>query len=262
MPYAKANGINIYYEAHGSGEPAVLIGGLGSQLSSWAAQMPIYSEYFRVLAFDNRGMGRSDKPDVPYTTELMADDAAALMDALGIDRAHVLGKSMGGMIAQWLAVKYPEKVRKLVLACTSASRDEVGNEILRQGREIASKAGSRAMWMVALFLGYSREYIEKNLSTIQQTMAMISEDPSAAHGYLRQSHACEGHNICHLVGGIKAKTLVMLADRDIIASPARSLELAKLIPGSTLKVFEGAGHGFWRERQEEVDRAVLDFLLG
>ena len=261
MPYANVNEIKIYYEIYGDGYPVVLIGGLGSQIQSWAAQIPIYCKYFRVIVFDNRGMGKSDKPDIPYTIELMADDTAMLLNTLGIESAHIAGKSMGGMIGQWLAIKYPEKVEKLVLGCTSASRDEVGNEILRMGREIATKVGVKSMWLTALFLGYTRDYIEKNLGAIRETLDSVSENPEALTGYLRQSFACEAHNIRDLVGRIKAPTLVMLGELDLIASPKRSRELAELIPGARLKVFDGVGHGFWRERHEEVDRVVLDFLL-
>ena len=131
MPYAETNGIRIYYETRGGGDPVVLIGGLGSTLESWSVQVPLYSERFRVITFDNRGSGRSDKPDHPYTIEQMADDVAGLLDFLEIPKAHFVGKSMGGMVAQWLGIKYPERVDRLVMGCTSASRDEVGNLILR-----------------------------------------------------------------------------------------------------------------------------------
>lgn len=262
MPYANVNGIRVYYEIYGEGYPVVLIGGLGSQIQSWAAQVPTYSKHFKVIVFDNRGAGRSDKPDIPFTTELMADDTARLLETLGIESAHVAGKSMGGMIAQWLAIKYPEKVNKLVLGCTSASRDDVGNEILKIGREIAAKVGMKAVWFMALSLGYSREYMEKNLATIKGTMAAIPEDPEALKGYIEQNLACEGHDTRDLIGKIKAPTLVLLGERDLIASPKRSRELGKLIPNARVKVFEEAGHGFWREKQEEADESVLNFLLG
>ncbi len=261
MPYAKVNGIKIYYEIYGEGDPILLIGGLGSQIQSWTVQIPIYSKHFQVIVFDNRGAGKSDKPDVPYTTELMADDASMLLDALGIESAHIAGKSMGGMIGQQLAIKYPEKVKKLVLGCTSASRDDVGNEILGMGREIATKIGMKAVWLSAIFWGYTRDYMERNLSSIKETMSTIPEDPEALIGYIRQSFACQRHNARDLVGRIKAPTLVMLGENDLSASPKRSLELADLIPGAKLRVFKGVGHGFWREKQEEVDREVLDFLL-
>jgi len=262
MPYANLNGINLYYEIYGEGEPVILIGGLGSQLQSWATQVPIYSKYFKTVVFDNRGSGKSDKPEARYSTEDMAHDTASLMNELGIDRAHVVGKSMGGMIGQWLAIRYPEKVQKLVLGCSSASRDEVGNEILRMGREIATKQGTKAVWLMSLYLGYTREYIEENLGTIKEALSSVPEDPEALKGYIGQSFACEGHHTREMLNQINASTLVMLGERDLIASPKRSKELTERITNSELKVFNGVGHGFWRERQEEVDKLVLDFLLG
>jgi 3-oxoadipate enol-lactonase len=261
MPYANVNGINIHYEVHGEGPPVVLIGGLGSQISSWATQVPLYSKYFKVIAFDNRGAGLSDKPDYSYTIEDMADDTAGLLDFLGIESASFVGKSMGGMIAQWLGIKYPNRVDKLVLGCTSASRDDVGNAILGLGREIATKVGLKAVWLMALYLGYTREYIEKNFGSIQESLALVTQNDEALNGYIGQSLACEGHNTRDLLYKINAPTLVMVGERDQIASPKRSRELAGLIPGAILREFKGVGHGFWRERQEEVDKVVLDFLL-
>jgi 3-oxoadipate enol-lactonase len=261
MPHASANGVNLYYEIHGEGDPVILVGGLGSQAESWATQIPIYSKHFKVIVFDNRGAGRSDKPEGRYTTEELADDARALMDALNIENAHVVGKSMGGMIGQWLAIKYPERVRKLVMGCSSASRDEVGNVILRMGREIASKVGMRAVWLMALYLGYTRKYIEKNISSLNSVLNAIPETTEALSGYIGQSYAVEGHNTTELLHKIKAPTLVMLGECDMTTSPMRTRELSDLIPGSRLKSFEGVGHGFWRERQEEADELVLEFLL-
>ena len=261
MPYSSANGMNIYYEVYGEGFPLLLIGGLGSQIGSWATQVPIYSKHFRVVVFDNRGAGRSQKPEPGYGTEDMADDAAALMDALDIEAAHIVGKSMGGMIGQWLAIKYPEKVSKLVMGCSSASRDEVGNLILRTGREIASKVGMKAVWIMALYLGYTREYIEKNIGSLNGVMDAIPEDADALRGYIGQSYAVEGHDTTDLLNRIKATTLVMMGESDMTTAPRRTRELAALIPNSRLKAFEGVGHGFWRERQEEADSLVLDFLL-
>jgi len=261
MPYAKVNGLKMYYQVRGEGPPVVLIGGLGSQISSWATQVPIYSKYFMVVVFDNRGAGLSEKPGSPYTTSDMADDTVQLMDFLGIQSASFVGKSMGGMIAQWVGINYPERVNKLVLGCTSASRDEVGNEILRMGREIVTKMGMKAVWLTALYLGYTREYIEKNLKSIKESLTLIPDTKDALKGYIGQSRACESHDTREFLNKIKAPTLIMLGDNDKIASPKRSRELSEMIPDARLRVFDGLGHGFWRERQQQVDKIVLDFLL-
>ncbi|TET86915.1 MAG: alpha/beta fold hydrolase, partial [Desulfobacteraceae bacterium] len=116
MPKIKVQDIDLYYEIHGEGYPMVLIRGLGSNADHWYTQTPVFSSRYRVVSFDNRGIGRSDKPNEPYTISMMADDTVGLMDALGILRAHILSLSMGGMIAQEIALKYPEKVESLVLA--------------------------------------------------------------------------------------------------------------------------------------------------
>lgn len=261
MAYADVNGIKIYYEVHGEGYPLVLIGGLGSQVQSWATQVPIYSKHFKVVVFDNRGSGLSDKPEPGYTTADMADDTAGLMDALGIEKAHVAGKSMGGMIGQWLAIRHPHKVSRLVMGCSAASRDDVGNVILDMGREIASKVGMKAVWTMALYLGYTREYIEKNLAALKATMAAVPESPDTLRGYMGQSYAVERHDTTSLLSGIKIPTLVMMGENDLTTSPGKTRELASLIPGARLKTFPGVGHGFWRERQEEADELVLEFLL-
>lgn len=259
MPYTIANNIRIYYESQGNGEPLVLIGGLGSDISSWATQIPIYSKLFRVIYFDNRGVGRSDKPDVDYSTELMADDTISLLDNIGIKKASFVGKSMGGMIAQWIGIKYPERINKLALGCCSASRDDVGNEILRTGREIAVKAGMKTVWLTALFLSYSRGYIETNLSSIKDNLSKIQDSSEILTGYLRQSLACEDHDVADRVSCISAKTLVIYGKNDFITSPLRSEHLASLIRNSKAIGYD-AGHGFWREKQDQVDNDIFEFL--
>lgn len=261
MPYMNSNGIRLFYEQRGEGAPVVLIGGLGSQIESWATQVPIYKDHFRVVMFDNRGSGRSDKPGESYTIEDMADDTIGLLNNLGIGSASFVGKSMGGMISQWIAIKYPDRVEKVVIGCTSGSRDDVGNEILKMGREVASKIGMKAVWFTALLLGYTRDYIENNYSSINQAMNLIPESDEDIAGYIGQSLACEGHNIEHLLHKINAPTLILMGDNDQIVSPGKTRKLAALIPNSVLEIFAGVGHGFWRERQEHVDRIVLDFLL-
>lgn len=120
MPTVKVNDINMYYEQHGEGEPLVLINGLGNDITVFMPIVLRLSQQYRVLAFDNRGAGRTDKPDIPYTIEMMAGDTAALMDAAGINQAHILGISMGGRIAMALALEHPEKVMSLALVSTYA----------------------------------------------------------------------------------------------------------------------------------------------
>ena len=129
------------------------------------------------------------------------------------------------------------------------------------GRDIATNLGTQAVWLMSLYLGYNREYIEENLGTIQEAMSTVVDDPESLKGYIGQSYACEGHNTLDLLDKITSETLVILGETDLIASPKRSKVLAEQIPDSVLKVFSGVGHGFWREKQQEVDDLVLNFLL-
>ncbi len=126
MPKANINGINISYKIEGEGEPLVMIMGIASTKRAWLFQTPVFKKYFRVITFDNRGCGESDKSSEAYSIRDMADDTAGLMDSLGIDKAHILGASMGGMVAQELAINHPEKVKKLILCCTMAKRTGPG----------------------------------------------------------------------------------------------------------------------------------------
>ena len=126
MPKARVNGISINYSVEGRGEPLFLIMGFSGSKMAWFFQRGAFRKHFQVVTFDNRGVGQSDKPPGPYSMKMFADDTVGLMDHLGIDKAHVLGASMGGMIAQHIALSHPERVRKLVLSCTVASRQGGG----------------------------------------------------------------------------------------------------------------------------------------
>jgi len=261
MPIAESNGINIFYESYGEGDPVVLISGLGSPMLSWETQIPIYSAEYKVVSFDNRGIGKSEITESGFTISDMADDVIGLLDNLGIEKAVFIGKSMGGMITQRIGIKYPERVNKLVIGCSAASRDEVGNLLLSGGREIASKAGMKAVWITGLFYGYTRGYIENNIEMIKAFIdEMPDHDELILKGYMGQSQACEGHYSLDEIDQIKAPTLVIYGDKDLILSPAKSLEMAEKIPDCMLKGFKGVGHGFWRERQKEVDKLVMEFL--
>ena len=155
MPKMKVNDIQIYYQEIGSGEPLVMIMGLGGDLTAWAFQTPVFSQEFRCIVFDNRGAGRTDHPDTPYTIRMMARDTVSLLDGLGIDRAHVLGLSMGGMIAQEIAINEPSRVLSLQLHATLAKPDPylqaVVATLVRARATFSKEEFARALllWMFA-----------------------------------------------------------------------------------------------------------------
>ena len=144
MAFITHRGARIYYESHGSGEPLVLVMGLGGHSRTWALQVPAFSKRYRVVTIDNRGAGRSDAPDEPYDMPLFADDVRAVLDELELDRVHLLGASMGGLIAQEFCHRYPERVRSLMLACSGVGASDPAN--ISPEREVM---GTRSRWIVA-----------------------------------------------------------------------------------------------------------------
>ncbi|MGD9934377.1 MAG: alpha/beta fold hydrolase [Dehalococcoidia bacterium] len=262
MPTVHANGIDLYYEQRGEGPDLLLIMGLGAHSGAWALNAPALAKHFRVTTFDNRGAGRSSAPDEPYSMRGMAGDTASLLDALGIARAHVVGASMGGMIAQELAINFPEKVNRLVIACSRTRASEL--------RRLVSVA-QRALWEA----GVPRD----SITAIQQPwgstgailqdeqkpldrLALAAKDPHPIqkHAYLRQLDATMEHDTFDRLHQITAQTLVLVGGEDILTPPFESAEIARLIPGAELRILPRGGHGFTGEYPDDFNRAVREFL--
>jgi 3-oxoadipate enol-lactonase len=227
MPTARINAVDLYYETHGEGQPLLLITGLGSGVRLFMKSIPVFSNDRKVVAFDNRGAGRSDKPDIPYTIEMMADDAAGLLDAIGVERADVLGVSMGGRIAMDLAIRHPELVRGLILVSTTArvTREARASPTLRVGRLVKRITGRGASY----------------------------------RGFKHQFDASTNFDCTARLGTIVAPTLIMRGDRDTIASRDLVEELHAGIKGSRLVVFKG-GHLFFVWDNKGFTEAASGFL--
>jgi pimeloyl-ACP methyl ester carboxylesterase len=262
MPKARVNGIDLHYVEAGRGEPLLLIMGFGGDHLAWAFQTTVFAHAYRVIAFDNRGAGQSDVPDVPYTSRMMADDAAGLLDHLGIERAHVLGVSMGGMIAQELALNHPRRVRSVQLHCTLARPDNYLRALSANWRVIREKV-TPAEWLriVALWLFSPATYAERPefVETVIQT-GIANPHPFTLTGFLRQGDAIRTHDTVDRLGKLAAPTLVSVADDDILVPPRFARELAGAIPGATLTTIERAGHGYFWERPEAFNAMCLEFL--
>ena len=233
MPTTRINDIEVYYEVHGDGEPLLLIGGLGSSVGLFRRAIPVFSKDRKVVAFDNRGAGRTDKPDTPYTIEMMADDAAGVLSVLGIERADVLGVSMGGRIAMDLAMRYPRSVKRLILVSTTArvTKETRSALSLRFGRISKRITGSGA------FGGSTQPY----------------------RAFRRQFDASTNFDCTDGLGTIAAPTLIMRGDRDTIAPADLVEELHSGIKGSKLEVLKG-GHRFFIFHNEAFTDAVSAFL--
>lgn len=274
MPKVKVNEINIYYEIVGEGEPLVLIMGLGTDHLGWMFQVPTLSEKYKLLLFDNRGVGLSDKPAGPYTIRMMADDTASLLEELKIEKAHILGISMGGMIAQELAINYPQKVGSLILAATYAAPDEKIREVMSNGlkyfvgvekldkiEEINfNNINMEKIMKFMMPLILSQEFINNNQELINQMIQqMLATEPSP-QAFLAQAIATQNHNTLDRLNNITAPTLVLTGDKDILISPSHSEILAQKIPKAKLVKCEGGTHGFNLELKERFNKEVLNFL--
>jgi pimeloyl-ACP methyl ester carboxylesterase len=261
MPNAPIRDIITYYEEAGSGPPLVLIMGMGGDLQGWALQVPELSKHFRVIRFDNRGAGRTSSPDKPYSIAGMADDLAALLDHLGIARAHILGFSMGGCIAQEFALKYPARVDKLILLATTAHIDGYSTNIVK------SMVNVRRSNM-------SREQTQRLTATFMFTAGLVNDsarfeagiqnglnNPYAQqdHAFLRQAQAVLEFDARERVKGIKAPTLVVAGTDDILIPARNGKTLATAIGGAKLVELPG-GHGGCIEFASEYNAAFLEFL--
>jgi len=265
MSTAKVGDINIYYEIHGEGEPLVLIYGYVGHSELWFRQIPVLSKKYRVIAFDNRGVGRSDKPDIPYTMEMMAGDIAGLLDIIGVDAAHIFGISMGGMIAQHFVLSHPQRVISLILGCTYCG----GVHSIQPGPESMAalfdfermkKMTPEEVVRQAMPFCYSQKFIEENPDIVDKRVAKQLEYPTPAHGATRQAGAIIGHDTYELLPKIKLPTLVIAGDDDRLIPIENSRILASRIPEAELVILKGVGHEFFIEDAEEVNKTILDFL--
>ena len=264
MPFTTASdGARLHYEVIGrpSGEPILMIQGLGTDKSGWNLQRLAFASRYRTIALDNRGSGRSDKPEGPYSLRQMADDAVRVLDAAGIETAHVIGASMGGAIAQLVAVLYPERVRSLVLACTACRNHPWRRELLGGWAEVAERDG-----MAALSREAARFVIgPRSLRRIAPLFGWLG--PLAmmrtAHAFAAQVNAildAPEEEAIELLDTIAVPTLVIVGNQDILTPRGDSEDLAERIPGAELVVISGAAHGFMVEHWRPFNRAVLTFL--
>jgi 3-oxoadipate enol-lactonase len=265
MPLARLADVSIYYEVHGTGEPLVLIMGLGGSSALWLRQVPVFSRQYRVVTFDNRGTGQSDKPDISYTMEIMAGDLAGVLDAIGIHTAHVFGVSMGGMVAQHFVLLHPGRVNSLILGCTtcggpiSAIPDiETISLLFDMERWRALPLEERAREMLPFLL--SQDFIDNNPSLIQHLIAIMKEHSTPLHGYTRQAEAIMRHDTYERLAEIKAPTLVIAGDADKLVPIENSRILASRIAKAELVILKNMGHGFNIEAADETNKFILDFI--
>ncbi|HEX8558120.1 MAG TPA: alpha/beta fold hydrolase [Pyrinomonadaceae bacterium] len=264
MPEVEVKGLRLYYEERGRGEPLALIPGFGTGAWIWYRQAPAFAERFRVVTFDPRGVARSEGRDEPHSMREHADDVAALLDHLKIERAHVLGASFGGFVAQEFALAYPGRVRGLVLCCTSFGGARHVPPSAETLAAIASTKGLNGEERVRenLLLAFSPRFAAASPAEVERVIRLRAENFVPEHAYARQLQAAVAFDAGSRAGGIKAPTLVITGDADAIVPHENSLNLAAAVPGATLRVIEGGSHAFFIERADEFNRAVVEWLGG
>jgi len=259
LPFAENQGAKIYWDEQGQGAPVLLIMGLGYTSVMWHRTRPVLSQHFRTIAFDNRGVGLSDVPPGPYSIATMASDAAAVLDAAGITRAHVFGVSMGGMIAQEFALQYPARTRSLILGCTSPG----GPSAVRAESKVTDVIVARGMTLEQArdaILPYiydaatPREKIEQDVSLRQPWL------PSLA-GYMAQLQGILAWESCSRIAQITAPTLVIHGMSDALVPPGNGELIAGRIPGARLILLKHASHLFLTDQTEPAHKEILEFLL-
>ncbi|MFX1276548.1 MAG: alpha/beta fold hydrolase [Promethearchaeota archaeon] len=264
MPMIKVNDINMYYEIHGEGQPLVMIMGLSANSSWWAEDIiKKFSKYFKVIIFDNRGAGKTDSPEKPYSIKMFTDDTVALMNVLGIKKAHIFGVSMGGMIAQELVLNYPEKVDRLVLGCTNCG----GSKQVLPSLEVMGKLANPPEDLTSediiedtIPLLYTQKFIDENPEYIEDVKKIVFKTPITPDAFKRQVGAILGFNSYRRLKNINVPTLIIHGKKDIMAPPENAGVLAKQIPNAKVILFDDAAHSFFQPEPDRVINTILEFL--
>lgn len=263
--FVDANGIRIAYEERGQGEPLVLIMGLGADGQVWEKHAQAYARDFRCFLVDNRGTGDSDKPEGPYTTAQMADDYAGLIRALDLGKVRVAGISMGGAIAQELALRHPDLVRSLVLVCTWAKFAPYAVEAFDNLARLRAVSSPEDFIQLLQLWIWSPAYTNAHLDELKDARAGAAEALKDGtwmprHAFEAQVSACNTHDTVSRLGNIRVPTLLTIGTADIFTPPEYTGFLHDKIAGSEVEVFPGWGHVHHWEDLERFNRVTLDWL--
>ena len=261
----QTNGQELYYEVHGEGPALVLVMGIGYDSSLWTlAQVPALSTLFQVVIVDNRDAGRSAKASHPYSIADMADDLAGLLDALGIQRTHLLGLSMGGMIALEFALRHADRLDRLVLAGTGAAPARSAVDPIQIWSWVKANDTTGKVFGGQQFASLFSTAFLRNHEAVQDTAALLASNPypMSPEAYGRQADAYLQFDALGRLGAITAPTLVVVGEQDLVTPPWIAREVADAIPGARFEVIRGDGssHVVPIERPDDFNRLVSDFL--
>ena len=263
----QANGQELYYELHGEGPPLVLVMGIGYDSSLWTlAQVPVLSTQFQVILVDNRDAGRSSKARQPYTIADMADDVAGLLDALEIQRSHLLGLSMGGMIALEFALRHGDRLDRLVLAGTGAAPARSAVDPIQIWSWVKANNATGEVFGGQQFVSLFSTAFLRNHEAVRDTAELLASNPypMSPEAYGRQADAYRQFDALDRLAAITAPTLVVVGEQDLLTPPWIAREVAEAIPGARFEVIRGDGssHVVPIECPDEFNRLVLGFLSG
>ena len=261
----RANGQELYYEVHGEGQPLILVMGIGYDSTLWTlAQVPALSQKFQVVIFDNRDAGRSSQATSAYTIADMADDTAALMDALDIKKAHVCGLSMGGMIAMEFALRHPGRLDRMILTGAPGAPARAAFHPVMTWNWVKANDKTGEIFACQQFTWLFSTAFLRNREAVQQTVAMLSSNPNPVgpQAYNRQAQAVLRFDVLDRLAGVKALTLCIVGEQDLLTPVHECREVADKIPGAKFEVIKGDGssHVVPIERPDDFNGLVMKFL--
>lgn len=262
MPTITSNGIDIAYTIEGSGdETLVLVNGLADTKESWEMQTPAFAERYRVVSFDNRGIGESSTPPGPYTTKQMADDLHELVEALELDRFHLLGVSMGGMIAQEYAIAHTDRLRSAIFACTYSYPGPFCLRMFSCWRDLVPHLGVGFTQREVILWAFTTDFFEQQEATVAELEELMAANPQSVEGYLAQLSSIETHDTRGRLSAVTCPSLTLVGEEDILIYPKLSRRLHEELPDSTWAEVPG-GHACLWEAPDPFNRAVLNYLAG
>lgn len=261
MPTVEANGITLYYETAGSGPPVLLIAGLGADGHFWYKQVPALAHRFTVFVPDNRDTGRSTIAEQPYTVQTLAEDMRGFLDALGVRVAHVVGASGGGFIAQEFALAHPERVRRLVLCCTSPGGERALPIPAETVAVLMSRTGDpEADLRTFLPLQFGTDYLQTHAAEVDAYVAWRVAHPQPLPAYQRQAGAFLAHDASGRLEHLRLPVLILHGALDRVVPAGNAGLLAELIPDARVHILPRAGHNFLWEAAAEANRRIIEFL--
>ena len=262
MPFAEVGDYRVWYEERGDGEPVVLLAGLGADHTAWAIQAAAFATRHRVIAFDNPGVGRTVGPRGPYPTALFADVAAGLLRSLGIERAHVVGASLGGCVGQELALRHPRLVRSLALHGTWGRADRYLTALVRSWqasvRALSPVDFARQVWLSVYTVWWWNDAAAER----DELERRILDDPlrQSADAFDDQAEACVSHDALERLGGIGAPVLLTVGDRDVLSPAHLTYAVKDRLPGARVRLWQKMGHAPFWEMPDEFNRVNLEWM--